>query len=102
MSTERRYRPPVVSPYASTSEVYEFLANFLLALNDRLSLEEAREDAHKMFEVDGKALYNKSEKEFKDGFGEAGVQIYRELYGSGYGYVYKPSSLTPFLFNFFY
>jgi len=45
--------------------------------------------------VDGKALYNKSTQEFKDYLGDAGVQIYRELYFSGYGYVCNISSLIP-------
>lgn len=52
--------------------------------------------------VDGKALYNRSEKEFKDCLGDAGVQIYKELYFSGYSYVYNISTLIPSLFRLFY
>jgi len=49
-----------------------------------------------MLGVDGKALYDKPEREFKDCFGEAGVQIWRELYESAYGYVHDFPS--PILF----
>jgi hypothetical protein len=64
-----------------------------------MTQEEAENEADKMPVVDGKALYNKSEKEFQDRLGEAGVQIYRDLYESGYGYVRKNSSSIPSLFE---
>lgn len=86
MSTELRRRPPVPSPDASASETHIFLTNFLLALDFQITQEAAKAEAAKM-RVDGKALYEKTEVECEQCFGQVGVSLYRELYSSIYGYV---------------
>lgn len=69
-----------------TPNVYILLTDFLLALHYDMNREDAIAKAKKI-NLDGTALYETSEEEFKECLGEDSVFIYRELYRSTYGYV---------------
>ena len=79
-------RPSVPKPTASSATVHNFLVQFLLSQDWERTLDEAQEKARKI-KVDGKALYELSEKELKDQFGREGETIHYALQTSKYGYV---------------
>lgn len=84
-------RPSVPNPTASSATVHDFLVQFLLSQDWKLTRDEAQEKARKI-KVDGQALYELPEKRFIDAFGIAGQTIYHSLQTSKYGYVsYSPS-----------
>jgi len=55
-------RPSVPEPTASSAAVHDFLVQFLLSQDWELTRDEAQAKARKL-KVDGKTLYNLSEKE---------------------------------------
>ena len=79
-------RPSVPEPTASFTTVQGFLVQFLLSQGFALTQDEAQEKARKL-PVDGKALYELSEKRLTDEFGVVGETIYHALQTSKYGYV---------------
>jgi len=76
----------VPNPYASDDEVHIFLTQFLIAMDSRMTQEDAQNEANKL-RVDGKGLYELAREDFKECFGLGGVSLHRELYTSAYGYV---------------
>ena len=79
-------RPSVPEPTASSAIVHDFLVQFLLSQSWERTRDEAHEKARKL-QVDGKTLYELSEKDFIDEFGREGKAIYYALQTSKYGYV---------------
>lgn len=76
----------VPKPTASSATVHDFLVQFLLSQDWERTRDEAQAKAGKL-EVDGRSLYELSEKEWIDAFGREGGTIHNQLQTSKYGYV---------------
>lgn len=79
-------RPKVPPPTAGYEDVQAFLVQFLIALDCRINLDEAKKMAQKVA-GDGKAIYEYGEQVWTNALGDIGETIHHELQYSQYGYV---------------
>ena len=79
-------RPTVPTPQATSDEVRQFLIDFLLVMDSRMTLNEAESEARKM-SLDGQALYEIPGQMWIEYFGVRGHAMFNHLQAGAYGYV---------------